>query len=216
MFELSRELAIAGDRRPSVGQHLHLCLALVDHRLDREDHAAAQFQPFARLAVVQDVRRFVKAASDAVSAEVAHHLRASLLGVALDGSTDVARRVAGAHRFDACQQRFVSDARQTLGGNRNLVPDPVHARAVSVPPVENHRHIDVGDVAFVQNLRVVRNAVTDNMVDADAGRFRKTTIVQRRRDGIVRTDVLFAKPVEIARVAANRHMRRNEIQCAGC
>src|SRR5690606_6763961 len=37
---------VAGDSRPAVRQHLHMRLAEIDHRLDREDHAWAHLDAF--------------------------------------------------------------------------------------------------------------------------------------------------------------------------
>src|SRR4029079_7551201 len=76
MLELGRERAVAGDRRPAIGQDLHMRFAEIDHRLDGEQHAGLELEPFAGFAVTQDVRPVVEHAPQAVAAEIAHHAAA--------------------------------------------------------------------------------------------------------------------------------------------
>src|SRR5262245_65394596 len=55
VLELGGERAVAGDRGPAVGKHLHVRAAEIDHRLDREEHAGAQHHAFAWAADMYDV-----------------------------------------------------------------------------------------------------------------------------------------------------------------
>ena len=65
-------------------------LAEIDHRLDGEQHAGLELEPFAGLAVMQNVRPVVEHAAQAVAAEIAHHAAALALGIGLDGGADIA------------------------------------------------------------------------------------------------------------------------------
>ena len=66
VLKLSRQLAIEGDRRPLVLQHLDFPGAFIDHRLDRKDHARSQAAPLAPRPVVGHLRLRMKNAVDAV------------------------------------------------------------------------------------------------------------------------------------------------------
>src|SRR3546814_9665871 len=72
MFELGGKLAVARHDRPSVLLCRDLAAALVEHRLDGEDHALAQFHPRTRPAEMEDIRFLVHLAPDAMAAIVAH------------------------------------------------------------------------------------------------------------------------------------------------
>src|SRR3546814_10724081 len=75
MFELGGKLAVARHDRPSVLLCRDLAAALVEHRLDGEDHALAQFHPRPRPAEMEDIRFLVHLAPDAMAAIVAHDRR---------------------------------------------------------------------------------------------------------------------------------------------
>ena len=75
--------------------------AEVDHRLDGEDHAGLQLHVVGRLDVMQDGRRVVEDAAEAVAAEIAHHRAALAFGEGLDRGADVVGRAARADRRDA-------------------------------------------------------------------------------------------------------------------
>ena len=57
MFELRRERAVACHGGPAVRQYLDLRTPEIDHRLDREEHAGAQRNALAFLAVMQNIRK---------------------------------------------------------------------------------------------------------------------------------------------------------------
>src|SRR6185437_13087169 len=90
MLELGRERAVAGDRRPAIGQDLHMRFAEIDHRLDGEQHAGLELEPFAGFAVMQDVRPVVEHAPQAVAAEITHYAAALAFGIGLNGRADIA------------------------------------------------------------------------------------------------------------------------------
>src|SRR5208283_1204233 len=90
MFELRRERAVARHGGPAVRQYLDLRTPEIDHRLDREEHAGAQRNALALLAVMQNVRLVVEQPAEPVSAKIAHDRTALGLGVGLDRRADVA------------------------------------------------------------------------------------------------------------------------------
>ena len=155
--------------------------AEVDHRLDGEEHPRLQHRPRPPAAVVQHVRRGVEHPAEAVAAEVADHRAAVRLGEALDRRADVAEGVARPHLGDALHQRVVGDVDQPLGLAASAAPATYIRLSVAVPAVDDHRHVDVEDVAVAQAL-LRRDAVADDVVDRDAGRVPVALVADRRRD----------------------------------
>src|SRR3546814_20672999 len=96
MFELGGKLAVARHDRPSVLLCRDLAAALVEHRLDGEDHALAQFHPRTRPAEMEDIRFLVHLAPAAMAAQVAHARIAVPSRVPLDREAAVAEMGAGA------------------------------------------------------------------------------------------------------------------------
>jgi hypothetical protein len=183
MFILGGERPVARYRRPAVGKHLHMRFAEIDHWLDGEDHAFADFRPFVRAAVMQDVRRVVEQASDAMAAEIAHHRATLRFRIGLDRRADCAGAHAGLHRRDAAQQAFIGHFHQPLGGALDLA-DRIHAARIAMPSVQHIGHVDIDDIAFAQRLRI-RNAVADDVVDRGADGFGIAAIIQRCRQRAV-------------------------------
>ena len=147
VLELRRGRAVLGHRGPAVGKHLHLVAAGVDHGLDGEEHALAQGQPGAGLAVMQDARRVVEHPADAVAAEIAHHRKPVVFGVALDGVAEVAQGRPRADDRDAAHHRLVGDIDETLRLHPDLVAEGEHAAGIAVPALQDHGDVDVQDVA---------------------------------------------------------------------
>ena len=98
MFELRRQGAVAGHRRPAVLEHLHVGSADVDHRLDREEHTGAKLWTGAGAAGVDDFGAVVEQPAEAVAAEIADDAIAMLFGVRLDCVADVAEAIDRAMR----------------------------------------------------------------------------------------------------------------------
>src|SRR3974390_2271389 len=122
VLELRREGPIAGHRSPAVGQDLHWRPAEIDHRLDGEEHAGLELQPFAWLPVMQDVRPVVEHAPQAMAAEIAYHAATLGLSISLDGGTDIAGSGARTHRGNPAHQGMVGDLKQPLGGPGEVSP----------------------------------------------------------------------------------------------
>src|SRR4030095_2503187 len=119
-------------------------------------------------------------APEAMAAEIAHHPVAMRLGMALDGVADVANGVAGPRLLDAEHQALVGDIDE-LAGLQGYVTDEIHAAGVAVPAVEDRGHVDVDDVAVLQDL-IAPNDVADDMVDRCAAALGVAAVAERRRD----------------------------------
>ncbi len=183
MLELSRKRAVPRHGGPAVGQDLHVRAAEIDHRLDREEHAGAQHDAFAGPAHVDDVRLVVEQPAEAMAAEVAHDAHVLGFDKGLDRGPDVARGRAGPDHRDAAHHGVVGDIDQALGAARDRA-DPEHPARVPVPAVEDQRHVDIDDVAFLQRL-LARNAMADHVIDRGAGRLAVAAVHQRRRGRLV-------------------------------
>ena len=179
MLELGRQRAVAGDRGPAVGQHLHMRAAEIDHRLHREEHARLEHDAFTLPADMHDVGLVMEQPAETVAAKVAHHAHVLGFHVRLDGGADVAGGRARPDGGDAAHHRLMGHLDQPLGaaGDR---PDGVHAAGIAVPAVQDQRHVDIDDVAFLHRL-VGRNAVADHVIERGAGGFLVAAIHQRGR-----------------------------------
>ena len=120
VLELGGQRAVAGDRRPAVGQHLHMRAAEIDHRLDGEQHAGLEHHAFAGPADMDDVGLVVEQPAEAVAAEVAHHAHVLAFDEGLDGGADVAGGGARPDHRDAPHHGVVGDLDQPLGAAREF------------------------------------------------------------------------------------------------
>ena len=66
-----------------------------------------------------------------------------------------------------------------------VFPDDEHAGSVGIVTVENGRHVDIDDVALLQNLIFAGYAVAHHFVDGGAYAFGKAFVVERCRNGAV-------------------------------
>jgi hypothetical protein len=127
---------------------------------------------------MKNLRLFVELGADAVTAELAHHRVARLLGMLLDRMADVAEVSAGAHLGDTEPEAFESDFAQPArlqGGFADLE----HAAAVAVIAVADHRHIEIDDVAVAQ-LPIAGDPMAYLVVDRGADRLRIRPVARRR------------------------------------
>src|SRR5579872_993962 len=132
MFELRRQRAIPRHCGPAVRQDLHMRLAEIDHRLDREEHAGAQLHAFAGAADMNDVRLVMEHAPQPMTAEIAHHAHALWLDIALNRMTDVACGGAGLYGSDAAHHRLIGHLDQPLGLSRDR-RDGIHPAGIAIP-----------------------------------------------------------------------------------
>ena len=213
VFVLGGEAAVAGDGGPVVFEDFDVGAAGVDHGLDGEEHAGFEHGAFAFAAEMQDIGGGVEFAADAVAAEIADHAKAVGFDVGLDGVADVAEGGAGADGFDAEHEGLIGDVHQVAGAGVGFARD-IHAAGVAVPAIEDHGDVDVEDVAF-EEAAVAGDAVTDDVVDRDAGGFGIAAIAQRGGDGAVGDDVIVADLVEIAGHGAGADVRGDHVEGFG-
>ena len=134
VFPLGGEGAVFGDHCPTIVQDAQMAFALVDHRLDGENHARFEDEALTFAAVVDYLRRFVEAAADAVSAEFLYNGVAGIFGNLLAGIADVAESGAGFDRFDTRHHGGVGHVDQALG-NRGDFADGKHTAGIAVEAV---------------------------------------------------------------------------------
>ena len=164
-----------------------MAFALVDHRLDGENHAGLQDDALSFPAVVQDLRGFVETASDAVAAKFLYDGVACVFGNLLAGVADVAQGCAGFDGGDARHHGFVGDVDQALGDGGDF-SDGKHTAGVAVEAVFFDGQVDVDDVAFFERF-VVGNAVADDVVDGGAAGFGVGRVAVVQGGGIAALDV---------------------------
>src|SRR5690606_38583981 len=197
VLPLRRKLAVLGHHGPAVGQEPGVAGAFVDHRLDGEGHALLEHHALAGAPVVQDLGLLVVDPADAVAAVLAHHAEALAFGVLLDRVADVAQGRTRLHRADAAEHGFPGHFDQAPGHHRRRAGE-VHAAGIAVPAVLDDGDVDVDDVAVLQDLGLVRDAVADDVVDRDAGRLGVAPVADVGRGGLLHVhDVLVADPVEL-------------------
>ena len=164
-----------------------MAFALVDHRLDGENHARFEDEALTFAAVVDHLRRFVETAADAVAAEFLNYGVAGIFGNLLAGIADVAEGGAGFDRFDTRHHGGVGHVDQALG-NRGDFADGKHTAGVAVEAVFFDGQVDVDDVAFFERL-VVGNAVADDVVDGSTAGFGVGRVAVVQGGGIAALDV---------------------------
>src|SRR5665811_1985923 len=187
--------------------------AEIDHRLYREEHARLEHDAFARPADMHDVRLVMEKPAETVAAKVAHHAHVLGFHVTLDGGADVAGGRARPDGGDAAHHRLVRHLDQPLGAAGDLT-DGVHAAGIAVPAVEDQRHVDIDDVAFLHGL-VGRNAVADHVIERGTGRFLVAAIHQRGRQGAVIHRIVEYQPVDFFGRHAQYDMLGQHVEAGG-
>src|SRR5262249_57312544 len=92
----------------------------------------------------------------------AHHAKATLLGVALNGVRDIAQPPAGPREFERVIQRLLGHVEQILCRFGNT-PDRIAPGRVAMVALPDHADVDADDIAFTQHARP-RDAVNDLLV----------------------------------------------------
>ena len=80
--------------------------------------------------------------TNAVTAKLTHNRKTLLLGIFLNGISNIPQGVAGLDLSNAQPHTFIRDFGQTLGKNRCFA-HRVHAACITEPTVFNNRHINV-------------------------------------------------------------------------
>jgi len=210
---------VLGHDRPSIGQLSDLRPARIDHRLDGEGHAGFKFQAGACLAIVQDLRLFVKAPADAVAAELSDNGVAGRFGEFLYGSANIAQPLAWCDLRNARPHGLVGEFAEPFGSDGGLT-NKKHTAGVPVKAVLNHGDVDVHDVRGLQDP-VARNAVADLVINRGADRFwvgliARGAVVQGGGNRALHIDhVVMAEPVELPGGDPGPDMGANEVQDFG-
>ena len=126
---------------------------------------------------------------------------------------DVAERGARLDGLDAAPQRLERHLAQAPRLERRRAGEE-HPAGVAVPAVQDHRDVDVQDVAVLQPP-LSRNAVAYLMVDRDAGRLGIAPVVERGRCGAALQDEVVTAAVELARGDARPHVLGDHVEHLG-
>ncbi len=134
-----------------------------------------------RVEVVEDVRRLVDGAADAVPGDLAHDREAAPAHLRVDHAADVRDAVAGTDVGQGLHERRVCGIAQRLMPGRHLA-DRHRDRGVGDVAVEPRRHVELHEVAGREAPRA-GDAVHDLVVDADAAEAGEAVDRLRRRFG---------------------------------
>ncbi len=163
MLPVGAVTAVDGRDGPVVILDVRRLAAGCDHGLDRQHQSGLDVRSGVGRAVVEDARRLVHLASDAVADVLAQDavglprdLRVALrLDVPLDGRADLADAPGGRHGCDARPHRPLGHARQLLAhrdqGGTGLIRNDHRDGAVAVPVLELRSAVDRHDVAGLQH-----------------------------------------------------------------
>lgn len=151
VFELGRPRAIRSFDCPTVLEKYHLGSTEIDHGFDGEGHPFLQPKSPSRSPNVGHVRGLMHAPSDAVPTQTFDHRAASLSRNLHDGMGDVSQSRPRTDHGDAC---FATPPRDVHDVPR-LLTDGSHAdhgRSVSMKSSKLGGHVDVHDIAVLQNF----------------------------------------------------------------
>ena len=118
----------------------------------------------------------------------------------------VAQRRARFHLADAGQHRLVGRVDQ-LPRHRARLADAIHAARIAEIAILDHGHVDIDDVAVLQDFGPAWDAVADHLVHRRTNRLRKAQVADIRRNRLLRIDdVVVAQRVEVVRRYAGTHV----------
>ena len=92
--------------------------------------------------------------------------------------------------------------------------DAEHARGVGEVAVADGRHVDVDDVALLQDVVLVGNAMAHDFVDGRAHALGKALVVEVSRDGVVLDAVVVDPLVDLCRRDARLDVRGDVVERA--
>ena len=181
MFKLRGQRFVAGDGCPVIGQHLGLSAAQIYHRLDREKHAFFQHCAGPCTTIMQHIWRRMEHPAKPVAAEIAHHRHAVGFDKTLDRVTDIAKGVARFYGRDPKHQRVMRDLDQPTRLARQIACH-IHAAVVAKPAIDDHRHINIGNIAVSHDFRA-GDTVANHMVDRNTRRVAVAFVADGGRGG---------------------------------
>jgi hypothetical protein len=160
---------------------------------------------------VQDLGVFVEAFADAMSTVFTDDREIVRFGMLLDNMPDITQVGAWPYQLDTQFHAFMGNLADTFCANRWLT-DVKHFAGIAVITIFYDGDIDIDDIAFLQFL-LTGDAVAYLVVNRSADRFRKTVIIQRRRDGLLHVDdVVMANLVQLIGGYAGFYMGSNHLK----
>src|ERR1039458_406907 len=100
MFKMRAETAVGGYCGPLVAQHSRLRLAVIHHRLNRDDHSLAQPGAVPARSEVRNLRLFVQPGPNPMPNELAHYAESRGFHMLLHRSAHIADRIPDPRLLD--------------------------------------------------------------------------------------------------------------------
>src|SRR5713101_5466711 len=150
MFEMGRQLAIGGNRGPSIAENFQFRHSLVNHRLDSQHHSFLQPRiGHSRPKVIRHLWLFVELTPDSMAGELGHYRVASALGGMLNRASDVADAVADARLFNSGVKRIACNLHQAARAHRD-VPNRYGTRGVAEITLITNPEVEPDDITLLQ------------------------------------------------------------------
>ena len=124
-----------------------MVLTGIDHRFDRERHAAFYHHAGIGDPKMQDLRFLMKLAANAMTAILPYDGTIIRLRMLLYGEADISQPYPRLNHLDADFHALIADAGYSPGNYRWLT-DQKHPAGIPVKAVFNHGDIDVQDIAI--------------------------------------------------------------------
>ena len=125
---------------------------------------------------------FVEVAPYPMTAKVTNDAIVVLVSMFLDGLAYLVDAMPRFSSLHANLQALLGDTHQ-LFFLRSGLTDDKHSRSIGIVTVEDGREIDIDDIALLQNVLCLGNAVTHHLVDAG-------TDTHRERRSLAITDII--------------------------
>ena len=186
-----------------IGVNEHLPGSHVNHRLNGEHHAGNEQHALSSVTVVCNLGFFVELESYAVATKVAYHSVMMFLRVLLYGMADVADKAIRLCRcFCANLQTLFCDTHELFFFWRCLAHDE-HSRCIGVVAVKYCGEVYVYDVALLQHVFFLWNAVTNHLIDACTHALGEALVAETCRCRTVCYTIVVANLVYLKRIHAD-------------
>ena len=198
VFPLRRQLVVLGHDGPLVRQEFYRRLSGIDHGFNGEGHAGFQLGSRTFFAIVQNLWFVVEDLTDTVPAIFFNDGKSLLLREPLDDVTDVTQMSAGFHGLNTEVHSLLTGFGQPVCHHVGFADDEGLAR-VAVVLVFNQRHVDVHDIAVLQDFVVTRDTVAHDMVHRRTDGFWEASVVQRGGNRVLLVHgVVVTDPVQLS------------------
>ena len=215
VLELRREFHVARAHGPSIRFiQASKATAGVDHRLDGETSTRQQaLLPRLAIGYVRDVGRLVEVAAQTVADIFTNHRKTTLMRFSYDGVANHADCASGIESVNSQVQTVKRALRDCPRFVRNFA-DQECFRLIAVPTGDYRGYVDIDDVTFFE-LRIVRDAMTDNVIDARATAACVAHVAKRRRRVAMLERVFMDQPVDFGRCDAGLDKIADVVQDLG-